>query len=329
MKKLSIFLSCIALWMLSAAAHAEWVSALEKKYEQRSPAAYANVREARRLIADSRGRPAGLRQAADLLEGVLRDDPKFAPAYVQMASVVIDQSHYGKNRFDRSGLLQAGEWLARALRLEPDYDYALAITAYTKTFLGEFDEAERIYRRLLDAGSTYPYLHTQYAQLASQRGDAATALRRGQQAFERNKGDPQLAVAAITEILFAYEKLPGDTSAEEEVWYARRVAIDPHPWHWQAHASFRLYRLGDYENSIRYGTKALSLMDFGMARFTLAGAYYHKWFVLKSAAGREAEAKDAFRRAEALGQDRAALAQWMLTSRPLKATGEELQQLPK
>jgi hypothetical protein len=137
MKKLSIFLSCIALWMLSAAAHAEWVSALEKKYEQRSPAAYANVREARRLIADSRGRPAGLRQAADLLEGVLRDDPKFAPAYVQMASVVIDQSHYGKNRFDRSGLLQAGEWLARALRLEPDYDYALAITAYTKTFLGE------------------------------------------------------------------------------------------------------------------------------------------------------------------------------------------------
>jgi len=325
MQQLSSLIAFLALWVLSTAAHAEWVSGIDRKYEQRSPTTYAKVAEAKQLISNARGRSSDVRQAVDVLKAVLRADPSFAPAHVQMARAMLAQADGGGNRFHPAGLLQARDWLAEALRVEPDYDYALALSAYTKMFLNEFEDAERIYKRLLDARSGYPYLYTQYAQLALRRGDAGTALTRAQQAYERHKDDPRLASSAITEILMAYEKLPGDTTQEEEKWFARRVELDPHPWNWHAHASFRLYRLGDYETSIRYGTKALSLMDFGLARYTLAAAYYKKWHDLKARPGRQAEAEEAFRQAGVLYPDTRDMIQRLLEAKQLRSTGEELQ----
>jgi tetratricopeptide (TPR) repeat protein len=326
MRKISYLIACIALWTLSTAAYAEWMSDIDRKYERRSPATYAKVREASQLIPHDGGRtPSDLPRAVELLTTVLRTDPGFAPAHLQMARAIISEADGGGNRFDRQGLLHAADSVALALRIEPDYDYPLALSAYTKMFLKQLDDAERIYKRLLDSGSGYPYLHTQYAQLALRRGDAATAVARAQHAYELHKDDPKLALAAITEMLMAYPWVPGDTTAEEEKWYARRVAIDPHPWNWHAHANFRLYRLGDYESSIRYGTKALSLMDFPLARYTLAAAYYKKWHDLKDAPGRQREAEEAFRQAAALYADTGDMIRRLLAAQQLRSTGEALQ----
>jgi tetratricopeptide (TPR) repeat protein len=192
-------------------------------------------------------------------------------------------------------------------------------------FQGQLDEAGKYYERAVKMGSGYPYLPTQLAQLETKRGNYPKALELATQAYERNISDPQLAASAITEILFAYQKMPGNTDQEEEKWHTKRRELEPSAWNWDAHASFRLYRFGDYEKAIEYGTKALSIMDFGVGRYTLAAANYTKWAAIKNDPARQAEAERAFRDARQLYPDTSDMIRQLAASSRLKPVGEALQ----
>ena len=293
-------LSLLFLFGIPILCRADWMSEVDKRYQTQFPEQYAKVSEAQKLITSAQGNSSQTLRAIELLRSVISVNQRFAPAYVQIARATSNLGIMPNNRFDPGSLQEMEKALEKALEIEPNYDYAIALMGFTKMFQGDLDSAEKYYRQAERMGSSYPYLLTQQSQLANRRENYSVALDYATKAYEQNRNSPALAASAINEILFTLQKMPGDTSAEEEKWYTKRRELAPTAWNWHAHASFRLYRFGDYEKSIEYGTKALSLMDFGLGRYTLAAAYYKKWSGLKDSPSRVNEATQAYQAATML-----------------------------
>lgn len=323
MKRSVFFAICISLF--SNLSFADWISDVDKKYQGNSPAIYAKVAQAQKLITDAKGNGDMNSQAYTLLLSVLGSNPKFAPAYVQMARLASNVGLLPNNQFDGSLLQSQEQFLVKALELEPNYDYAIALMGYTKMFQGELDEAGKYYEKAVKMGSGYVYLPMQLAQLESKRGNYSKALELAKQAYEKNKSEPKLAAGAITEILFASQRMPGDNTQEEDQWFAKRIELDPSAWNWQSYANFKLYGLGDYEKAIEYGEKALSIMDFGVGRYTLAAALYAKWATLKDTPARKVEAEQCFENAKKLYPDTSEMIRKLMVSPRLRHIGDELQ----
>lgn len=318
-------ITLVSLFLTSTLCQADWMSEVDKKYQQRSPAQYAKVAEAANLITTANGNSEKSYAAVDLLVAVTKESPKFAPAYVQLARAVSNLGTLPNNDFDKRALQSQEQLLQKALAIEPGYDYAIALMGFTKMFQGKLDEAEKYYIKAEKMGTGYPYLKSQLSHLANKRGNYPLALELALAGYEQNKSTPNLAAAAITEILLAYQNLPGDTASEEEKWFIKRRELNPSAWNWQAHASFRLYRFGDYEKSIEYGTKALSIMNFGVGRYTLAAAYYKKWNDLKDNPASLGEANKALEIATAMHPDTRDMIVDFMNTTKLRSTGKALQ----
>ena len=299
MKDLRLF-CLLVLFGIPFLCRADWMSEVDKRYQTQFPSQYAKVSEAQKLITNAQGNTSHTRRAIELLRSVISVNQRFAPAYVQIARATSNLGLMQNNRFDLGSLQEMEKALRKALEIEPSYDYAIALMGFAKMFQGDLDGAEKYYGQAERMGSTYPYLLTQQSQLANRRGNYKLALDYATKAYEQNRNSPTLAASAINEILFTLQKMPDDTSVEEEKWYTKRRELVPTAWNWQAHASFRLYRFGDYEKSIEYGKNALTLMDFGVGRYTLAAAYYKKWSDLRDSPSRANEAKQAYQAATML-----------------------------
>ena len=268
-----------------------------QKYQAKNPALYAQVAEAETLIYDANGLTALNETALAILRTVLAKDAKFAPAYVQMARVTSNLGYQVSGQFDGAAMSTREDYLKKALALEPKYDYAIALMGYTKMMQGNLDEAEKYYQQVVAMKSGYPLLKSQMAGLATKRGDFKKAIVLATQCLQENKANKWAATAAMTELIFAYQELPGDQNRELEKWQTARVNLNPTvAWFWGDRARFRLFFQNDYERAIQDSEQALKLMDYGVGRYVLAAAYYAKWADLEvkkagSAEGNEIWAK--------------------------------------
>lgn len=320
MKSTLVFAVCF--FCLSSLCSADWISDVDSRYKKQSPAVYAKVEQAQRLISDAKGNSEMYRQANDLLQPVLKSDPKFAPAYAQLARLVSNTGMLTNNRVDAASLKAMDQILGKALELEPKYDLALALMGYSKMFQGQLDEAAQYYAKAVETGSQYPYLNTQLADLESRRGNYAKALELTQKAYEQNKASPAIAAGAITTMLYTYQNMPGDTSQDENKWHAIRVEIQPNvAWYWSAYANFRLHRFSDYETAIKYAKKSLELMDHGVGRYVLAAANYTKWAKLRAQPSSAEEAERAYNVATRVGTDTKYVIDEFMNNPPLKFVG--------
>lgn len=290
-----LFQFCLFMFIcMPVLCRADWMSDVDKRYEKQFPVQYGKVYKAQRLITSANGQTNQTLEALELLHSVLEENQNFAPAYVQIARAASDLGRMSNNRFEISSLKEMEIALQKAIEIEPNYDYAIALMGFAKMFQGDLDGAEAHYGQVERLGSGYPHLFSQLSQLAKMRGNYDLALKYALTAYEQNRDSPTLAAASITGIIYALHAMPGDRVAELEAWYSKRRELDPSAWNWQAHANFRLYYLGDYEKSIEYCKNALALMDFGLGRYTLAAAYYKKWSDLKDDPLRSSEAKQAY-----------------------------------
>jgi len=317
-----ILITVVVKFLISSFCQAHWISEVDKKYQQRSPAQYAKVAKAKDLITNSNGNTPQIYEAIELLTVVTKKYPKFAPAYLQLGRAASTLGIMPYNMHDKDSQLSLEQFVLKALEIEPNYEYAIALLGYAKMNQGKLDEAEKYFMQAAKMG--YPYTKTRLAQLSNKRGESKKALEFALEAYEQDKTTPNLAASAINEIVLAYECLPGDNAPEEEKWIEKRREIVPSAWNWQAHASFRLYRLGDYEKSIEYGKKALSIMNFGMGQYTLAAAYYKKWNDLKDKPARSDEANEAFKIASAIHPITRDMIQDFMNFQATKSTGEAL-----
>lgn len=287
--------------LLPSVALATWISPVDQKYRKKNPALYAQVAKAEVLISEAYGNSSSNNEALQLAQGVIAKDPKFAPAYVQAARATGARGYIASGQFDPAALGTQEEILQKALALEPAYDYALAMLAYTKLTQGKLDEAEVLQKKVTAMKSGYPFLKSQIAQVAFQRKDYAKAVEIATKGYDEFKSDPRVAAGYCTELIFAYEELKGDQTDKLEKWQSTRSKLAPQvAWFWGDYARHRLFNMNDYAGAITYGEKALTLMDYGVGRYTLAAAYYAKWADLEAKSPGSKDAVDSLRRAEEL-----------------------------
>jgi tetratricopeptide (TPR) repeat protein len=310
--------------------HAEWMSDVDKKYQKDDPELYSDVLKAKTLISEAYGKTNNYHQAAAILLAVVEKNQKFTPAYVQLARVSSKLGHQSNDKYEAAALSMKEDYLNKALSLEPKYDYAIALMGYTKMFQGHLDEAEMYYNQVIEMKSGYPWLKVQLAKLARLRGDHKKAIQLATDGYEeyKAKSEPKIAAGMARGIISAYielERAGGNYNKELDYWYTQRTTLDPSvAWGWGDYAQFKLLNLGDADSAIEYGEKALSIMNYGMARRVVAGAYYKKWADLKDDKAHSVEANEAWKKAQVLYPDTLEIIREFMFYPQLKSTAEAL-----
>ena len=88
-------------------------------------------------------------------------------------------------------------------------------------------------------------------------------------------------------------------------WHLKQVEENPdHAWTHGNYASFLLYSMGDYDESIKYGHKALDLMNYPLARIILGMAYLVKASQLYKQKAPDDQVKENMRKAKSYGLDK-------------------------
>jgi tetratricopeptide (TPR) repeat protein len=95
-------------------------------------------------------------------------------------------------------------------------------------------------------------------------------------------------------------------------------------WNFGDYARIRLFERGDYETAITYFNKALSIKNYGRARYQLAIAYYVKWADINDDQSKLEEANESWQMAKTLYSDTNEILDSMMRYDALKSAGKEL-----
>ncbi len=281
----------------------DWISEVDKEYRLKNPVLYGKVKLANEKISSSNGRQSLLHEAELLLSDVINADNKYAPAYIQYARLMSKYGHQSGNRFSQGELKTKEQYLQRALSLSPGYDYALALMGFTKMFQGDLEAATDWYRAAEAAGTKYPYLGAQLAQLSTKKREYDKAIEIATRSYEEHTNCPDIAVSIINEIIFAYSAKGNDFEIVE-YWQKKRLELDPSiAWNWGDYSKFLLFDKNDYEAAIVAAEKALSLMNYKVGRRLLAAAMFAKWAEISEDPIRVDEAEKLFNQAKTIYPD--------------------------
>lgn len=274
-------LHCLAIAMalllpVSVLVAADWDSPIDEKYRQQNPDLFTRYLQAQQLI-DGAGSGGGrLGQARVILDGILENDPKFAPAYPEQARQIIKSGYLGNGRFEQGTLQSAQMALMTALSIEPDYADAYSLLGHVYTLAGKFDTAESMLTKAEEIGSGSTWLDMNWADLLSKQGRDEEAYRRYLNVIEQGVASQSIMNTAITGVMRYFEAQRD--YAEAERWYLKGLEMDPESAaKWANYAAFQLYSLGDDVGAMSSAEKALASLDSDAVRKILANALYTQW----------------------------------------------------
>jgi tetratricopeptide (TPR) repeat protein len=186
------------------------------------------------------GRPAEVReQVISLTDQALRLNPNLAQAHVARARALVRASQYD----------QANGSIDSALKLDANLSGAMFLRAEIFRRTGQLAAAEEWYRKFIAATPDRPRQSNGYYWLGRAYQDAAGR-------------DPSRRSLLIANARTAYEKM---------------LDLDPDgAWKTVNFAIFLNDDASDFVAAEKYAAKALSLMEFPMARYHLAIARYQK-----------------------------------------------------
>lgn len=188
---------------------------------------------------DQNGEPPANRQAALHFAGrALQLNPNLAQAYVARARIEARLRDF----------VAAGSDINAALKIDPNLSGAVFMQADLYRRMSRYEEAETWYLKFISIAPSPARKSNGYAWM----GDMYKAA-----AWDR----PREWAAMVAKAKAAYEK---------------GLELDPGPWKTVNYAIFLNNEVGDFEAAERYAQKALSIMDFPMARYQLAIARYQK-----------------------------------------------------
>ncbi|WP_143014698.1 tetratricopeptide repeat protein [Pseudoxanthomonas sp. CF125] len=237
----------------------------------------ARLQRAESLLDAWEGQGEGKDDAKAELDRVLRDDPRSANAYRLYARYYLIDGHISGDSF-RAGTLEAADQaLGKALEIAPDYARAFVLQGHVYRLMGKPAQATAALQKADRLGTDDPWLHLNWAELLMDENRHEEAVARYRKVLADN--DPRINTAA-REGLIRYYKRTKRLDDAEGVYRADVAARPTSAWAHGNYASFLLCWRGDADAAIVEATKARELMDYGIARLTLAGALYRKWAVL-------------------------------------------------
>jgi TolB-like protein/Tfp pilus assembly protein PilF len=194
-----------------------------------------------------------LKQAKELFEATIAEDPKYAPGYAGLADAYCLLGDYFVLPFQLARR-KAREFASKALQL--DSDLAEAHATLGLLFLSEYDftKANDEFREALDLNPSYAPAHQWYSYVLGALGNFKQALEEMRLAEE---ADPMSIVILYNE--FGYLSVLG-RKAEAEKRLKKLLEIDPEHWMARDALNSSYYLKGDYEQSIRTLTGAPELV---------------------------------------------------------------------
>lgn len=260
----------------SATAPCADLSPIDRKYAARSPRLYADVVRARELLLSWHGKDQNLRDAAALLENVLRKDKEFAPAYLELGRLFNKAGYIIGTDYDPEMVNKAIASILKAIEIEPDYSDAFLSLSIAYIDTKRYDDARKALLEAEAIGADKARVEVTWATILLREGQQDAALQRYERLVEWLDPNHRAYAPAMGAMARVYRDQ--GRYDEAKVAHERKLEAEPdNAWNWGNYASFLLFHYNDVDGAIVNGREALSRMNYGSARFTLACALYTKW----------------------------------------------------
>ncbi|HEY6941875.1 hypothetical protein [Dokdonella sp.] len=265
-----------------------------------SEADAAKLRHAASLLDAYRGDDARPLEAARAeLDDVVKANPRYAPAWRELARYRMMSGHTGGADFAPGALEGADEALSNAIASDPGYAAAYVLRGQLYRLMKRPDDAVAALRKAESLGSDDPWLHNNWADLLLDEGKFVEA---GEH-YRKVSGDaaaPVKARLAATEGLIEFYLGGGDLAHADEM-FRRLVALEPGSARGHtAYAQFLLCQREDYEGAIARAREGLRVENQDAARYWLAAALYRRWAQAVIVDGKPEGGKASFAEAQAI-----------------------------
>jgi len=236
----------------------------------------ALTQEAENVLDEWGGQPERLDKAAKQLSLALQKNPNYAKAYMQLGRLHIMAGYYHFRYFEPNSLRRSEQAILKAIELDPQFADAYVLLGHLYTNMDRLPEAKKALATARTMGTSSPWLHLNLADIYERENkyDEAYEL----YVATLNSGTTnRKALGAAYENLRRYYIRKNDIFKAEEI-YKAEIALSPKSaWLRGNYAWALLYQVGDFDKAIEKSREALSIMDYGNARQTLALALYAKW----------------------------------------------------
>lgn len=264
-----------------------------------SDADAAKLRHAASVLDAYRGDDARPLEAARVeLDQVVEANPRYAPAWRELARYRMMSGHTGGGDFAPGALEAADEALGKAIASDPAYAAAYVLRGQLYRLMKRPDDAVAALKKAERLGSDDPWLHNNWADLLLEQGriDEASAH------YRKVADDPHANVKAkmaALEGLIEYGTATGDL-VQTDAWHRRLLALDPASARSRTgYAQFLLCERDDPTAAIARAREGLALQNQDAGRYWLAAALYRRW-AQAVVDGRADEGKAAFAEAQAI-----------------------------
>jgi Tfp pilus assembly protein PilF len=242
------------------------------------------VAEARELLDASTGNSGGLIEAAGNLQRVIQANPGNVKARIEMARLHIKAGYINSRNFQPGTLEKAEKELRTALAHDSKSADTLVLLGHIYYLSNRSGEALKVLEQAEKWGTNNPWLNLNWADALMdlhRTDEAVFRLSKAQAQFAAMKNAPRGAVRAMLEKM-ASNLIAQRKMEEADKAYQTLLAFDPnYAWVRGNYAECLLYKRGMPDAAIAEAEKTLVIMNYGMARLTLASALYAKWAEVK------------------------------------------------
>ncbi len=274
MKKI-LLISFIFLFSSSAYSE-EWISPIDKKYSAKYPEVFSSFSKARDLLNSWHGQGGKLKEADTLLRQAIEKEEFFAPAYREYGRLHIMAGHINNDNFKEGSLNPAEKSILKSIEIEPNYADSYVLLGHLYTNMKRYKKAKNALVKAESIGTDIPWLHLNWADLLKKQRQYEEAMKRYQYIVETGTSNRKAYSSALSGVTTIYWYMGQYGKANEG--YKKEIEYEPESaWNWGNYSSFLLFSYDDVDGAIENGQKAISIMNYGMGRFTLACALYTKW----------------------------------------------------
>ena len=229
--------------------------------------------------------PAYIAEAKTMLEGLLRDNPRFDDAYVELARVEM------KSNWGTGGLHHAEELLQSALQIRPDSVNAKVLLGYVYAHQDHYAKADAVFSEAAAAKSNNLWLWTNWGELLEMEGKPDAAMLKYREAITRpmTHDSYDRARNMAYENLIKLLKPRSDLDGIEALYKQRLAEFGSGSCYSADYARFLLQQRGDAQAAIDLSTRALNqACNDTQSREVLGLAQYVKWAMTPGQPGADA-----------------------------------------
>lgn len=217
------------------------------------------------------------------LDTVIKEDPKNAQAYLELARIVMKGDYAASESNAYAGLDEAERLIKVALRIDPSYANSYVLFGYVMAVQKRTDEAIIAFKKAQQIGTDNMWLYYNWGLALENANRNDEAIKKYQEgttlkpAFETAmQRSNNRAIPMIYRNQMRLLEKRKDYAAMDILYQKRLAALDE-TCQIAAYAKFKLYKMGDYESAIQKGTQAQERNCRAGARELLAAAYLTKW----------------------------------------------------